>query len=59
MRNGPAESYTKSLPKHKKNSDIGQKSTTYSKDIMVEQVDAASFDEGEEVRFATRVFATC
>ncbi|KAJ7494769.1 glutamyl-tRNA synthetase [Mycena galericulata] len=49
VRNGPAEIYTKSLPKHKKNPGIGQKLTTYSNQLIIEQVDAASFDEGEEI----------
>ncbi|KAJ7756471.1 glutamyl-tRNA synthetase [Mycena maculata] len=49
VRNGPAESYTKPFPKHKKNPDVGEKVTTYSNDLIVEQVDAASFEEGEEI----------
>ncbi|KAJ7760428.1 glutamyl-tRNA synthetase [Mycena metata] len=49
VRNGPSESYSKLLPKHKKNSEIGQKLTTYSSDLTIEQVDAASFDLGEEI----------
>ncbi|KAJ7180525.1 tRNA synthetases class I, catalytic domain-containing protein [Mycena filopes] len=49
VRNGPAEPYTKLLPKHKKNPEIGQKLTTYSSDLIIEQVDAASFHVGEEI----------
>ncbi|KAJ7475885.1 glutamyl-tRNA synthetase [Mycena latifolia] len=47
--NGPAEPFTKVLPKHKKNPDVGTKVTTYSNRIIVEQVDAASFALGEEI----------
>ncbi|KAF7356999.1 Glutamyl-tRNA synthetase [Mycena venus] len=47
--NGPAEPFTKSLPKHKKNPDVGTKVTTYSNKILVEQVDAASLDVGKEI----------
>jgi glutamyl-tRNA synthetase len=48
--NGPVDPYPKVVPKHKKNPDVGSKVTTYSNRILVEQVDAASFDLGEEVR---------
>lgn len=39
----------KSIPKHKKNADVGFKKTTYSSSIFVEQEDAASFEDQEEV----------
>jgi glutamyl-tRNA synthetase len=39
----------KSNPLHKKNSDCGTKSTVYGPTIYVEQEDAASFDDNEEV----------
>ncbi|KAJ7126956.1 tRNA synthetases class I, catalytic domain-containing protein [Mycena epipterygia] len=48
LANDQVEPYTKPLPKHKKNPDIGTKLTTYSNEIVVEQVNAASFDVGEE-----------
>ncbi|KAJ7707668.1 tRNA synthetases class I, catalytic domain-containing protein [Mycena rosella] len=47
--NGPTEPFTKTLPKHKKNPDVGTKVTTYSNRIVVEQVDAAAFELGEEI----------
>ncbi|CED84167.1 glutamate-trna ligase [Phaffia rhodozyma] len=46
---GPAEEQVKPVPKHKKNADLGNKSTVYSSSILVEQTDAASFDDNEEV----------
>ncbi|KAJ6484996.1 glutamyl-tRNA synthetase [Mycena vitilis] len=46
--NGPEE-HTKVLPKHKKNPAVGNKLTTYANHILLEQIDAASFDEGEEI----------
>ncbi len=36
-------------PKHKKNAEVGEKKTVYSSNILVEQEDAASFDDNEEV----------
>jgi glutamyl-tRNA synthetase len=51
MYNGPME---RVLPKHKKNPDVGTKVTTYTNKIIVEPVDAASFDLGEEVYFIAR-----
>lgn len=46
---GPATPEVKSLPKHKKNSDVGEKQTVYSSTIFLEQEDAISFDDQEEV----------
>ncbi|GAA5827708.1 hypothetical protein JCM11251_001799 [Rhodosporidiobolus azoricus] len=40
---------TKQNPKHKKNPDIGLKTTYYSSSLFVEQADAASFAVDEEV----------
>jgi glutamyl-tRNA synthetase len=40
----------KSLPKHKKNPEVGEKKTVYSSSILVEQEDALSFEDQEEVR---------
>jgi len=39
----------KLLPKHKKNAEIGEKKTAYTSSIVIEQEDAVSFDEQEEV----------
>lgn len=37
------------LPKHKKNAEIGEKKTVFTSSILVEQEDAISFDDQEEV----------
>lgn len=39
----------KTLPLHKKNPDIGEKKTVYSSTILLEQEDAASLEDQEEV----------
>ena len=46
---GPAGPEVKALPKHKKNAEIGEKQTVYASEILVEQEDALSFDDQEEV----------
>jgi glutamyl-tRNA synthetase len=46
---GPATLEVKILPKHKKNAAIGEKTTVYTSSIFVEQEDAVSFDDQEEV----------
>ena len=46
---GPAAPEVKSLPKHKKNPDVGEKKTVFSSNILIEQEDAASFEDNEEV----------
>lgn len=50
IKGGPAEVEVKSLPKHKKNPEVGEKNTVYSSQIYLEQEDALSFDDQEEVR---------
>ncbi|CCG84690.1 protein of unknown function [Taphrina deformans PYCC 5710] len=37
------------LPKHKKNPDLGYKKTWFSNNIVIEQEDAATLEEGEEI----------
>jgi len=37
------------LPKHKKNPEIGDKTTVYTSSILLEQEDALSFEEQEEI----------
>ena len=49
VKGGPSNPETKLIPKHKKNADIGSKKTVYSSKIFIEQKDAISFDENEEV----------
>ena len=46
---GPETVEVKTLPKHKKNAEVGEKKTVYSSDILIEQDDALSFDDQEEV----------
>lgn len=38
------------MPKHKKNPDIGEKKTVFTSRILIEQEDAVSFEDNEEVR---------
>lgn len=40
------------MPKHKKNPDVGTKTTCYADKVFVEQADAATFAQDEEVRRA-------
>ena len=49
VKGGPAQAEVKTLPKHKKNPEVGEKKTVYSSKIFVEQEDAISFDGQEEV----------
>ncbi|TFK30031.1 glutamate-tRNA ligase [Coprinopsis marcescibilis] len=49
VNGGPSTPEVKSLPRHKKNRDIGEKKTVYSSQILIEQEDAASFEDQEEV----------
>jgi hypothetical protein len=46
---------SKVVPKHKKNADVGNKTTYYADTIYVEQADAASFAQDEEVSLALRI----
>ncbi|KIP08865.1 hypothetical protein PHLGIDRAFT_103677 [Phlebiopsis gigantea 11061_1 CR5-6] len=39
----------KTLPKHKKNPEVGEKKTVFAKSILIEQEDAASFEDNEEI----------
>ncbi|CAG8499776.1 2024_t:CDS:10 [Diversispora eburnea] len=47
--NGPEIIYSKDLPKHKKNLDVGTKKTWYSSKILIDQEDAKTFDIDEEI----------
>lgn len=51
LSNGPAEAYSEEKPKHKKNPEVGLKKVIYAKDVLVDQADAQSFAEGEEITF--------
>ena len=50
IKGGPASPEVKSVPKHKKNPEVGEKKTIFSSNVYVEQEDALSFDNQEEVR---------
>jgi glutamyl-tRNA synthetase len=45
------ETWAESKPKHKKNPEVGTKTTTFGPKLVMEQEDAQSFDDNEEVRF--------
>lgn len=49
IKGGPAVPEVKTLPKHKKNPEVGEKRTIFSSQVFVEQEDALSFDDQEEV----------
>ncbi|KAL5519726.1 hypothetical protein ACEPAG_1386 [Sanghuangporus baumii] len=49
VKGGPGQPEVKELPKHKKNPDVGTKKTVYSNTILLEQEDAKTFAEGEEI----------
>lgn len=49
MKGGPASPETKNMPLHKKNPEVGTKTTVFSDTVMVEQEDAKTFAENEEV----------
>ncbi|EGN95580.1 hypothetical protein SERLA73DRAFT_113195 [Serpula lacrymans var. lacrymans S7.3] len=49
INDGPATAEVKVLPKHKKNPEVGEKKTVYTSTILLEQEDAASFEDQEEV----------
>lgn len=58
LKGGPQQTEVKELPKHKKNPDTGLKKTVFSSAIFVEQEDAASFENNEEVISATESLQT-
>jgi glutamyl-tRNA synthetase len=49
IKGGPTTPEVKVLPKHKKNAAVGEKKTVYTSSILIEQEDALSFDDQEEV----------
>ena len=50
MKGGPERPEVREVPRHKKNPDIGTKKTVYSSTILIEQEDARTFAENEEVQ---------
>ena len=51
IQGAPAEVEERILPKHKKNPDVGEKKTVYSSAILIDQEDAKSFEDQEEVGY--------
>jgi glutamyl-tRNA synthetase len=45
----PDEPFVKDMPRHKKNADLGLKTTSYGPVVWLEQLDAEAVGEGEEV----------
>ena len=58
---GPATLEVKSVPKHKKNPEVGEKKTVYSSVIIIEQEDAESFntEDNEEVKLRYLIIIQC
>jgi glutamyl-tRNA synthetase len=56
LKGGPSTPEVKILPKHKKNPDVGEKKTVYTSSIIVEQEDAASFEDQEEVKNSRPIY---
>lgn len=46
---GAPKRHTKEMPRHKKNADLGTKLTVFDQEVYVEQADARSFGQAEEV----------
>lgn len=51
LANGPSTPQSEQKPKHKKNPEVGNKTVLYANSVLIDQADAASFKEGEEVTF--------
>lgn len=49
IKGGPSAPEVKTLPKHKKNPEVGEKKTVFSSNILIQQEDAVSFDDNEEI----------
>jgi glutamyl-tRNA synthetase len=54
IKDGPPTPEIKTLPKHKKNPEVGEKKTVYTSTIFLEQEDAVSFEDQEEVNWRYR-----
>ncbi|KAK9451992.1 tRNA synthetases class I, catalytic domain-containing protein [Limtongia smithiae] len=46
---GPVETFSEDKPRHKKNADVGLKKVLYSSEIYIDQEDAQTFADNEEV----------
>lgn len=51
LAGGPAEAFSEERPKHKKNAELGTKKVIFANEALVDQADAQSFAEGEEITF--------
>lgn len=51
IADGPSEPKVEAKPKHKKNPEVGNKSVIYFNKVLVEEEDALTFADGEEVTF--------
>ncbi|KAI9675850.1 MAG: hypothetical protein M1829_003276 [Trizodia sp. TS-e1964] len=49
VTHGPVDAFTEQKAKHLKNQDLGVKSVVYSSLLLLDQADAKSFKEGEEI----------
>ncbi|EIW84894.1 glutamate-tRNA ligase [Coniophora puteana RWD-64-598 SS2] len=49
INGGPSAPEVKTLPRHKKNPEVGDKKTVFTSTVLVEQEDAASFEDQEEI----------
>ncbi|XP_010421514.1 PREDICTED: glutamate--tRNA ligase, cytoplasmic [Camelina sativa] len=49
LTDGPDEPFVRMIPKHKKFEGAGEKATTFTKSIWMEEVDASAISVGEEV----------
>lgn len=50
LSNGPAELELVTIPKHKKNADVGVKTLFRTATLFIDQEDAQALSQGEEVR---------
>ena len=50
LSNGPTELELVTVPKHKKNADVGVKTVYRTSHIFIDQEDAQALSQGEEVR---------
>jgi glutamyl-tRNA synthetase len=49
VKGAPAKAYTEDKPRHVKNAELGTKKVAYSSTILIDQEDAKTFKEGEEI----------
>lgn len=53
LSNGPPQLELLTVPKHKKNPDVGVKTLYRTSTIFIDQEDAQTLSQGEEVRIKT------